>query len=502
MSAFAVYADRRVPVLFFLGLFSGLPPALIFSSLSLWLSEAGVGLDTLTMFSWAGLAYSFKFVWAPLTDAFSLPVLGGLLGRRRAWLLLSQVSVAAAVCWMAAVDPAREGMLPYMAMGAVLLGFSSATQDIVIDAYRIEAAGGSAVVQSATSAAYTAGYRIGMVVSGAGVLFLAAYLGSTKSAYAYEAWQKAYWLMAALMGAGVLTTLLIREPDVPARSENRLSAADNLRLLLLFFAAAAVFAAAFSCLGGLLPKADGALGRLGVEALRLAAALAASFAAGSVLVATGAVPGRLAWDTWVLPVTDFFRRYGPAALLLLALIGLYRISDIVAGVVANVFYQGMGFSKEEIAAAVKTFGVVMAVAGGFVGGMLLQRFALMKMMMAGAVLASVTNVLFVALAYRGHDLVFMYLAVGFDNLASGLAGTVFVAFLSALTNIRFTAVQYAVLSSLMTLLPKTLGGYSGAIVKNIGYPSFFLFTALLGLPVLLLVYWVDKKGVCGDGRVM
>ena len=207
---------------------------------------------------------------------------------------------------------------------------------------------------------------------------------------------------------------------------------------------------------------------------------------------SGLVPKQLAVDTWVHPVTDFFQRYGKSALLLLALIGVYRISDIVAGVISNVFYQDMGFSKEEIAAAVKTFGVIMAVAGGFLGGFLAQKFPLMKMMMAGAVLAALTNLMFAALAYRGHDVLFMYLAVGFDNLAAGLAGAVFVAFLSALTDIRFTAVQYAIFSSLMTLLPKTLGGYSGAMVDNIGYPGFFMLTALMGLPVLLLVYLADK----------
>ncbi len=497
LSAFAVYADKRMLVLFLLGLFSGLPPALIFSSLSLWLSEAGVTLETVTMFSWAGLAYSFKFVWAPLIDSLPVPVLSGLLGKRRAWLLVSQVSVAAAVCWMAEVDPRQAGVLPYMAAAAVLLGFSSATQDIVIDAYRIETAGSNAATQSATSASYTAGYRIGMIVSGAGVLYLAQNLGSTLQVYAYAAWRQTYLLMAAVMAAGILTTLLIKEPEASIRigKENKHTASDNLRLALLFVSAVAGFVSAFVWLGGTLPKADGALGRLGVEAVRLTGALLAASLVGALLVRAGAIRKQLALDTWVLPVMDFFSRYGRTAALLLALIGLYRISDIVAGVIANVFYKDMGFDKKEIADAVKAFGMVMAIAGGFVGGALLQRFALMKMMMAGAVLASATNLLFIGLAYRGHDLVFMYFAVGFDNLASGLAGAVFVAFLSELTNVRFTAVQYAVLSSLMTLLPKTLGGYSGAIVKNIGYPSFFLFTALLGLPVLLLVYWADK-GLC------
>ena len=251
--------------------------------------------------------------------------------------------------------------------------------------------------------------------------------------------------------------------------------------------------AAFIGFGRLLPQSGGVLAGFLLESLRLLLSVAVAAAAGTLVVKSGLVAKSLAVNTWVEPVADFFRRYGKSALLLLALIGLYRISDIVAGVISNVFYQDMGFSKEEIAAAVKTFGVIMAIAGGFLGGLLSQRFSLMKMMMAGAVLAAATNLMFILLAWRGHDVPFMYLAVGFDNLAAGLAGAVFIAFLSALTSIRFTAVQYAIFSSLMTLLPKTLGGYSGSIVDKIGYPGFFMFTALLGVPVLILVYWVDKK---------
>ena len=152
----------------------------------------------------------------------------------------------------------------------------------------------------------------------------------------------------------------------------------------------------------------------------------------------------------------------------------------------------MDFSKDEIARAVKTFGVMMSILGGFVGGVLSQRFRIMNMMMMGAITASATNLLFALLAMRRHDIPLMYLAVGLDNLAAGLAGTVFVAFLSSLTNIRFTAVQYALFSSLMTLLPKTLGGYSGAIAGRMGYTRFFLFTTLLGIPIIFLVWLADK----------
>ncbi len=493
LAAAAAYTDRRAVTLFFLGFSAGVPILLIFSSLSLWLREAGVDRSTVTMFSWAALAYSFKFVWAPLIDSLPLPLLTRALGKRRGWLLLSQLLVIAAVCSMAMVNPVGSTALTYMAAGAVLLGFSSATQDVVIDAYRIEAAADDVAMQSVTAATYNAGYRVGMIVAGAGALFLAARLGSHENAYVYAAWQQTYFIMAAVMGVGVATTLLMREPAASERHTAARSTADNLRLLLLFLVSVAAFVAAFSQLGKVLPQGGGPLAAFGWEAVRLLLSAAAASAVGALTVKSGLVPKQLAVDTWIHPVTDFFERYGKSALLLLALIGVYRISDIVAGVISNVFYQDMGFSKEEIAAAVKTFGVVMAVAGGFLGGLLSQKFALMKMMMTGAVLAALTNLLFVALAYRGHDVAFMYLAVGFDNLAAGLAGAVFIAFLSALTNIRFTAVQYAIFSSLMTLLPKTLGGYSGAMVDKIGYPGFFTLTALLGVPVLLLVYLAEKK---------
>ncbi|MCS4534324.1 AmpG family muropeptide MFS transporter [Neisseria montereyensis] len=493
LSAIGAYGDRRAITLFFLGFSAGIPILLIFSSLSLWLREAGVDRSTVTMFSWAALAYSFKFVWAPLIDSLPLPLLTRVLGKRRGWLLWSQLAVIAAICCMALVDPVNDTALAYMAAGAVLLGFSSATQDVVIDAYRIEAAADNVAMQSVTAATYNAGYRLGMIVAGAGALFLAAMLGSHEQAYVYRAWQQTYFIMAGVMGIGVLTTLLMREPPVSDIRNISRPTADNLRLVFLFVVSVGGFVAVFAQVGRMLPETASPISGLLWEALRLCSAVIAAALIGSGIVKSGLVPKQLAVDTWIHPITDFFKRYGESALLLLALIGVYRISDIVAGVISNVFYQDMGFSKEEIAAAVKTFGVVMAVAGGFLGGLLSQKFALMKMMMAGAVLASITNLLFVVLAYRGHDVAFMYLAVGFDNLASGLAGAVFIAFLSALTNIRFTAVQYAIFSSLMTLLPKTLGGYSGAMVDKIGYPGFFTLTTLLGVPVLILVYWAEKR---------
>jgi len=478
--------DRRVLALLFLGFAAGLPILLIFSSLSLWLLEAGVERKAVTFFSWAALGYSFKFIWAPLVDRLPLPLLTRWLGRRRDWLLLSQLGVIAAIVGMASTDPARgSASLTAMALFAVLLGFMSATQDIVIDAYRIEIA--PPEQQGVLSSAYIAGYRIGMIVAGAGALFLAAHWGSARGAYAYAAWQQAYLVMALAMGVGVLTTFLIREPDAAQHAPE--PSAAHARLLAVFVCAVLAFVGVFWSWGEWLsPAKAGPMLALLVETLRMGASLAAAFGVGALLVRAGLASREQARETWVMPVLDFFDRYGACtAWLLLALVGLYRISDIVLGVISNVFYQDMGFSKTEIAYAVKTFGVVVAIAGGFLGGLLATRFGVMRSLFWGAVMAALTNLGFVALAFAGHDVGLMYAVVAADNLAAGFASAAFVAFLSSLTNVSFTAVQYAIFSSLMTLLPKSLGGYSGGMVDALGYPGFFLLTTLLGLPVLVLV---------------
>ena len=494
------YQDRRAIALLLLGFSAGIPILLIFSTLSLWLLEAGVQRETVTMFSWAALGYSFKFVWSPLIDALPVPLLSRVLGKRRGWLLLAQGLIIVAIVLMSSINPQFSGSLNAMAWGAVLLGFSSATQDVVIDAYRIEAAPDDSAMQSVMSSTYTAGYRLGMIVAGAGSLMLAQWLGSTKAHYVYSAWQQTYWAMAATMLVGVAATLWVREPAGQQAQTAGQGVDDNLRLLAMFVLAVLAFVWAFRQINGLLPEnAASPVAALLWETLRLAGSLLAAVAVGFVAVRAKLVRAEVVRRVWVAPLADFFARYGKRAALLLALIGLYRISDIVSGVISNVFYADMGFSKVEIASAVKTFGVAMSILGGIAGGVLAQRFRLMNMMMLGAVAAAATNLLFVWLAMRGHDVPLMYTAVGLDNFAAGLAGTVFVAFLSALTNIRFTAVQYALFSSLMTLLPKTIGGYSGAIVKQIDYTGFFLFTAALGVPILLLVWWADRVLFRDDG---
>ncbi|ALH95573.1 AmpG family muropeptide MFS transporter [Acinetobacter equi] len=695
-AAFTAFLDRRALIMLFLGFSAGIPILLIFSSLSLWLGEAGIEKSAVTFFSWAALGYSFKFVWAPLIDELPVPFLTKTLGRRRAWLLIAQILIIGAISIMAFSDPSLgQAHLYQMAVGAVLLGFSAATQDIVIDAYRIELA--ETQMQTILASTYNAGYRIGMIVAGAGALFLAAYLGTAKGNYIYDAWKYTYLAMAGVMVIGVITTLIVREPQVD-RVKKSYKKSDYYRLVIVFFFAVLGFVCSYIYGDNLVSIIKTSLGikdsfaLFGLEALRFIGSGAIALLLGSVLVKMGAVNKQMAYETWVNPIADFFRRYGvKLALVLLLLIGFYRISDIISGVISNVFYQDLNFTKEQIAEAVKVYGVIFSLIGGFLGGLLAQRMNIMKLMFVGAVLASATNLVFIGLVKSGHSLgdvvvqvgseqyvaqpdevgqwtvqvpsqvlaqdhqinvhtyyaddkstqrdiqlpylieqnqpqihllpitsddhisakeakqsivvkgqltgitvdqleadkpvilkldgqeftakvdsnnifsgaidgkvlqasstkkitaiaqlkentqvlqaqrpyqlvsekqsldvdiqpimpikadqgdveikgkvikeyssLWLYFAIVVDNLAAGLAGAAFIAFLSSLTSVSFTAVQYAIFSSLMTLTPKILGGYSGTIVTKIGYPDFFLMTTLIGIPILFLVVWVGK----------
>ncbi len=696
IAAFKAFLDRRALIMLFLGFSAGIPILLIFSSLSLWLGEAGIDKSAVTFFSWAALGYSFKFVWAPLIDEIPLPLLTKKLGRRRAWLLVAQVLIICAICIMAMTNPANgQSALYQMAIGAVLLGFSAATQDIVIDAYRIELA--ETEMQTILASTYNAGYRIGMIIAGAGALFLAAKLGTAKGNYIYEAWRYTYLAMAAVMCVGVMTTLCIREPQVN-RVDKHYKNTDYYRLVAVFFVAVITFIGCYYFSDDLVQhlqtewKINDNFLKFLMETLRFLGSGAAAIGVAIMLIRAGLVNSQMAYETWVNPIADFFRRYGvKLALVLLLLIGFYRISDIIAGVISNVYYQDLNFSKEQIAEAVKVYGVIFSLVGGFLGGLLAQRMNIMKLMFVGAVLASSTNLIFIGLvnsgkpmdqvtvqvgqqqftatpdevgywkvqvpnqvlansqnvsistqyqdkseqrqvqlpylkdtgtaqiqllpltsdnqlstaelkqnivvkgqllgvntsdlnaeqpitlkldtkeypakidkdgfftgsidaqdlqastsknvsamvnfnqnhqhlvAQQNYQLVnststldidiqplkpivvghndaveikgkviekyssnWLYFAIIVDNLASGLAGAAFIAFLSSLTSVSFTAVQYAIFSSLMTLTPKILGGYSGTIVTNIGYPKFFLMTTLIGIPILILVVWVGK----------
>ena len=419
---FAVYAEPATLRMLLLGFSAGLPLLLVFGTLSFWLREAGINRTTIGYLSWVGLAYAFKWVWAPLVDRMPIPVLTRLLGRRRSWLLASQIVIMSALIGIGLTDP-RLALTPVV-WCALAIAFGSATQDIALDAYRIESA--DTERQAALAAAYQTGYRIAMIWAGAGALWIAARAEVTGVVgYQQGAWQTAYWIMAASMLIGVATVLLSPEPAARAFKPAR-NASEWLQ---------------------------GAL---------------------------------------IEPFADFLRRYGKQAILILALIAIYRISDVVMGIMANPFYVDMGYTKDEVAAVTKIYGVIMTLVGAFVGGVLAMRFGVMRVLMLGAVLSAASNLLFAWLTTRGHDVMGLTFVISADNLSSGIASAAFIAYLSSLTNINYSATQYALFSSMMLLLPKFLAGYSGKYVDAFGYGNFFTATALLGLPVLVLVYVASR----------
>ncbi len=437
LSALKIYSHPRVLGMLSLGFSAGLPLLLILGTLSFWLREAGIDRTTIGHMSWIGLAYSLKWLWSPLVDRLSLPLLTRLMGRRRAWLLLSQIVIALALIGMANTDPVLN--LTHLVYFALAVAFASATQDIALDAYRIEAV--ALELQGAMAATYQAGYRIAMITASAGVLWIAAAVDPSAATYEHSPWRFAYLIMAASMSVGIITTLIIREPDVPYNkliSENEKYAQQVISKWHLN--------ARFT---GILVWLYGAL---------------------------------------IAPFRDFIVRHGKQALLILSLIALYRISDVVMGVMSNPFYVDMGYSKDEVATVSKVYGVLMTIVGAAIGGVLTMKIGIMRTLFLGAVLSAATNLLFVWLAGRGHDVSGLIFTISADNLSAGIASCAFIAYLSGLTNSAYSATQYALFSSVMLLLPKFIAGFSGQFVDAYGYESFFIGTAILGLPVLVLVY--------------
>ena len=412
-----VYLEPATLRMLLLGFSAGLPLLLVFGTLSFWLREAGIDRTTIGYLSWVGLAYGFKWAWAPLVDRLPIPLLTRWLGRRRSWLLLSQAVIITALVLMAMTDP-KVALTPVV-WCALAVAFGSATQDIALDAYRIESA--DTQRQAALAAAYQTGYRLAMIWSGAGALWIAARAEIAGAAlYQHGAWQAAYLAMAASMLLGVVTVLCAPEPQRRELPPSK-NAADWLQSAL------------------------------------------------------------------IEPFADFLRRYGKQAALILALIAMYRISDVVMGIMANPFYVDMGYTKDEVATVTKVYGVIMTLVGAFAGGALAMRLGVMKVLMLGAVLSAASNLLFAWLGTRGHDVAALIFVISADNLSSGIASAAFIAYLSSLTNINYSATQYALFSSMMLLLPKALAGYSGRYVDTFGYSNFFIATALLGVPVLLLI---------------
>ncbi|MDQ7091519.1 MAG: MFS transporter [Methylococcales bacterium] len=341
-------------------------------------------------------------------------------------MLIAQLGIAAGLVGMAYCD--TQTQLQQIALFAVMVAFSSATQDIVIDAYRIEAV--IPEYQGAMAATYVFGYRVALLVAGAGALYIAEFMS----------WKIAYLVMAATMLVGLISTLLIKEPESVKNNNTE-----------------AIEAKLEQSLG--IEKNHSPLSRL------------------------------TAWfaEAVVCPFVEFFTRNGKLGFSILALIAVYKMSDITMGVMANPFYLDLGFSKKEIADVSKVFGFFMTIFGASLGGILVVRYGLMKPLLLGAILVALTNLLFALLAVSQTNLSLLAMVISADNLSGGIATSVFIAYLSSMTHSAYTATQYALFSSLMTLPAKFLGGFSGVIVDGYGYQYFFIYASILGLPAILLV---------------
>jgi PAT family beta-lactamase induction signal transducer AmpG len=483
-AALRTYASPATLALLILGFAAGLPYMLVFSTLSIWLREAGVSLQAIGYASLIGLAYAFKWIWAPMLDQYRLPLLGRL-GRRRSWLVLSQSLVGLGLVGMAFCDPQQH--LSWLILFAVVVAFASATQDIAIDAYRLEIAEDNR--QAALAASYMAGYRIAALLATAGALYFAGWFGKGVQ-YEHGAWAGTYLVFALMMVPALLTSSWMREPKVPARI-HQAAIQHNLVHQLLSVLVLIVLVVSVPALITQLYRTDfyqylfesGNPFSLITEERPFLRAMLYGILTALCLSSFG----RRGLAPVLTPVTDFIQRYRWHALLMLGLIATYRMSDTVMGVMANVFYIDLGFTKEQIASVSKLFGLVMTLLGAGVGGLLIVRFGIMPILFIGGTASAATNLMFALLATTGPKLPMLIVTISADNFSSGMATAAFVAYLSSLTNLQFSATQYALLSSIMLLLPRLIGGYSGALVEKLGYAHFFLFTTLLGIPTLLLI---------------
>lgn len=412
-----VYRDAAALRMLALGFGAGMPFTLAYSTLPFRLREAGVTLATIGFASWIVLAYPFKWTWAPLMDRWALPALRRRLGARRAWLLPAQLAIVAGLVGTGLLDP-RQQLFALVAC-ALFTAVAGATQDVALDAYRIESA--AMERQAALVAMYQTGYRLGMIWGGAGALWLAARASTAGEAYQPQAWTLAYLVMAASM-LPAIGVVLLAPPPPPAA-----------------------------------PGADNA---------RPAALLA--------------------------PFADFARRWGWHALLILGLVSSYRVANLLMGVMANPFYHDIGFTKDQVAAVSKIYGVALSLVGGFAGGLLALRMGIWRLLWMAAIASASSILLYALLATRGPDLTLLILAVSTDNFAEGVAGTAFVAYLSSLTNRAYSATQYALLSSAATLLPKIAAGFSGVVVEKIGYAAFFCGCAASGAITLAFLWAVQR----------
>lgn len=402
--ALKIYQDRRMVTMLSFGFSSGFPLALVVSTLTLWLKDSGVALVTIGALSLIKTPFSFKWAWAPFVDRVKLPFLSHL-GQRRSWALLSQIMLFLGIMGMSSVN--IQSGLTLLIIFAVIVVFSSGTQDIVLDAYRIDVF--EEDEQAAGAAVFTLGYRLGMIFSGAGALFLSDVMS----------WNHVYQIMALGAFIGMITVFCIKEPDKKIKTTYK-NVSDFLKTAV------------------------------------------------------------------VEPLADFLKR--PYCITILAFIFFYRMSDAYMGQMAYVFYDDLGFSKSQIAAASKIYGMIATIAGGFIGGIVMNKLGMFKGLFFCGILQSITNFIYVLQAQIGKQFAMLCTTIAFDNIAAGMATIAFVAYLSSLCNKKYTATQYALLSSLMTLSRDIFASTSGWLAASVNWEIFFILTVFMGLPGLLLLW--------------
>lgn len=425
------FAQPSALTLFVFGFGSGLPFLLVGYSLSIWLRETGLDLGSIGLVSYISLLYTLKFFWAPVLDRYAPPL---PIGQRRGWLLLAQLVVAAGLVAMGLYGPQAAALGPFLWLMA-LVAFAGATQDSVVDAYRIEVATPEA--QGALAATYMFGYRVGLIVGGAGVLYIADGMG----------WARAYCAMGALMLIPAVATLLVREP--PRDKVSGAAAPEYTPVMETFIAP---------------------------------------------LVRRVPSSRPFLLSRFIAPLVDFLARNGPLlAVALLLFVGLFKLPDQMLGVITGPFYRDSGFSKSEIATVAKLYGVWIGLAGTLAGGVAIAAFGARRLMLPAAIAVALSNLLFILMAlYPGEEWSFIA-AISGDNFSQGFAGTILVAFMSALVSRHYTATQYALLSSLANMPGKLLGGLSGFMVQAWTYTGFFVFSAVSIVPTLLLLWWLSRR---------
>ncbi len=432
LQSFQVYLRPKMLAMLALGFSAGLPLLLVFGTLSFWLRKEGIDRSTIGYISWVALLYGVKFLWSPLVDRLPIPIFTKLIGKRRSWMLVAQLGVLVGLVLLGTVNPQTD--LYLLIIFAILVAFSSATQDISLDAWRIESAPDHE--QGAMAGTYQLGYRLGMLLAGGGAFSIAHFYN----------WSVAYMVMGLCMLIGIATTLAVSEPSNISPNDT------NQEQAVLDY-----------------------------------------------LSRKNALPNWLrnfiAWfiGAVVCPFTDFFIRNGVISILILIFIGTFRLSDITMGVMAGPFYADMGYTEIQVGMVSKTFGVFITIAGALLGGVLVMRWGILRVLIIAGILVVTTNLVFVWLATQEPRTFLLATVITADNLSGGIAGTVFIAYLSSLTNKTYTATQYALLSSIMLLPAKFIGGFSGEIVDQFGYINFFIYAGCLGLPAIILAIYLGTR---------